>query len=220
MADAQKLAVRPRSVFGKKVGQLRRAGFLPGVIGGGEGGSTSIETETHGFELGYRRWGGTTLLALEGLAGGEVPALITSVTRHPVTGRLVHVNFQRVSLTEKTRADVPLHFVGESYAVKTYGAVLLHAMERISIEAFPQDIPRRIDVSLGALAEVDDAIHVRDLTIDPKVRVLSDGDDLVVKTMAPRAEEAAPTPAAPAAVEAEPKAEAVKEAPKVEAKKG
>lgn len=219
MAEAQKLAVRSRTVLGKKVGRLRREGILPGVVVGGSGGSVPIETETHAFELAYRRWGGTTLLSLAGLPGGEVAALINSVTRNPVSGRLVHVNFQRVSLTERTRAEVPLHFVGESNAVKTYGAVLLHAMEHVAVEAFPQDIPRRIDVDLSKLVEVDDALHLRDLTVDANVRLLGDPDDLVVKTIAARVEEIAPAPAA-AASEVEGKTEAAKaEAPKPEAAK-
>ena len=42
--------------------------------------------------------------------------------RDTMTGRLLHVDFQRVSLTEKTHAEVPLHFIHESPAVKTLGA--------------------------------------------------------------------------------------------------
>src|SRR5436190_1282291 len=117
MAEAQKLNVRPRVVLGKKVNGLRRKGLLPGVVFGGRADSTPVETDQHAFELSYRRWGNTTLLSLTGLDGGEVPALIYDVSRDPVTGRMLHVDFARVSLTEKTHADVPLHFVNESPAV-------------------------------------------------------------------------------------------------------
>src|SRR5206468_2561793 len=79
-------------------------------------------------------WGNTTLLSLTGLDGGEVPALIYDVSRDPVSGRMLHVDFARVSLTEKTHADVPLHFVKESPAVRTLGAVLLHARSEVSVE--------------------------------------------------------------------------------------
>ena len=60
MAEAQKLTVRPRVVLGKKVGALRRKGVLPGVVFGGAGPSTPVETDMHAFELSYRRWGNTT----------------------------------------------------------------------------------------------------------------------------------------------------------------
>ena len=202
MAEAQKLAVRTRAVLGKKVNTLRRRGVLPGVVFGGDADSTPLETDMHAFELSYRRWGNTTLLSLTGLDGGEVPALIHDVSRDPVTGRMLHVDFARVSLTEKTHADVPLHFVKESPAVRGLGAVLLHALSDVTIEAFPQDIPRSIDVDLSGLLEIDDAIFVRDLVIDATtLRVLNDPDVLVVKAVPVKVEEE--PKAAEAAVPAE-----------------
>ncbi len=196
MAEAQKLAVRPRTVLGKKVAGLRREGTLPGVIFGGHKDSTPVQTDLHSFQLSYRRWGNTTLLSLEGLDGDGIPALIHGVSRDSRSGRLLHVDFQRVSLTEKTHAEVPLHFIHESPAVRSLGAVLVHARDHVNVEAFPQDIPHAIDVDLSGLAEVDDAIYVRDLVIDATtVKVLDDGDELLVKAVPVRIEEE-PTPAA------------------------
>jgi large subunit ribosomal protein L25 len=216
MAEAQKLTVRPRTVLGKKVKALRRQGVLPGVLFGGHADSTPVETDLHAFELSYRRWGNTTLLSLTGLDGGEVPALIHDVSRDPVHGRMLHVDFTRVSLTEKTHADVPLHFVKESPAVRTLGAVLLHALSEVTVEAFPQDMPRAIDVDLSGLLEIDDAIYVRDLVVDATtIQITNDPDDLVVKAVPVKVEEE-PKPAAEAVpVEGEVPAEG--EAPEGEA---
>jgi large subunit ribosomal protein L25 len=204
VAEAQKLSVRPRQVLGKKVNTLRRKGLLPGVVSGGHVDSTPVETDQHAFELSYRRWGNTTLLSLTGLDGGEVPALIYDVSRDPVSGRMLHVDFARVSLTEKTHADVPLHFVNESPAVRTLGAVLLHARSEVSVEAFPQDIPHSIEVDLSGLLEIDDAIFVRDLKVDATlIQVENDPDELVVKAVPVKVEEEKPAEvAAPAEGEA------------------
>ena len=76
MAEAQNLAVRPRTVLGKKVSTLRRQGILPGVIFGGHADSLPIETDLHAFEQRYRRWGNTTLLSLSGIDGGEVVKML------------------------------------------------------------------------------------------------------------------------------------------------
>ena len=190
MAEAPRLEVRPRTVLGKKVGALRRDGRLPGVIFGGHAESTPVETETATFQKGYRRWGQTTLLSLTGLDGGEVPVLVHDVSREPRTGSLLHVDFARVSLTEKTHAEVPLHFTGESAAVRTHGAVMVHALSDVRIEAFPQDIPHQIDVDLSKIEQIDDALYVRDLVVDTsKVEILNDPDQVVAKAVAPRAEE-------------------------------
>ena len=198
MAEAQKVAVRPRTIQGKKVSRLRRDGVLPGVVYGGHKDSTPVETDMHAFELGYRRWGNTTLVTLDGLPDGEVPALISEVSRDTVTGRLLHVDFHRVSLTEKVQAEVPLHFIHESPAVKD-GGVLVHAMDHVRVEAFPQDMPHAIEVDLAKLVEIDDAVYVRDLAVDTsKVEIQDDAAELVVKAVPVRVE-AVPAPAAAAA---------------------
>jgi len=203
VAEAQKLSVRPRQVLGKKVNTLRRKGLLPGVVYGGHADSTPVETDQHTFELSYRRWGNTTLLSLTGLDGGDVPALIYDVSRDPVSGRMLHVDFARVSLTEKTHADVPLHFVKESPAVRTLGAVLLHARSEVSVEAFPQDMPHAIEVDLSGLLEIDDAIFVRDLVVDATlIKIENDPDELVVKAVPVKVEAEPAEVAAPAEGEA------------------
>jgi large subunit ribosomal protein L25 len=190
LAEAPKLEVRPRTVLGKKVKALRREGRLPGVIFGGHADSAPVETDTGTFQKGYRRWGQTTLLSLTGLDGGEVPVLVHDVSREPRTGSLLHVDFARVSLTEKTHAEVPLHFVGESPAVRTHGGVMVHALSEVRIEAFPQDIPHQIDVDLSKIEQIEDTLYVRDLVVDTsKIEILNDVDQVVAKAVAPRAEE-------------------------------
>lgn len=197
MADTQKIAISPRAVTGKRVSRLRREGVLPGVVFGLHKDSTPVQTDMKEFERGYRRWGNTTLVNLEGLVGGEQPALIHDVTRSTLSGQLLHVDFLRVSLTEKVHAEVPVHFVGESPAVKG-GGVLVHAKSEINVEAFPQDIPHNIEVDLSSLLEIDDSIYVRDLKVDTsKVEIMDDGDELVVRVVPVRVEEE-PTPAAAA----------------------
>ena len=196
MADTQKIAIKPRELTGKRVNRLRRDGVLPGVVFGGHKDSTNVQTDQREFERGYKRWGNTTLMTLEGLADGEQSVLIHDVTRSTLTGRLLHVDFLRVSLTEKVHAEVPLHFVGESPAVKG-GGVLVHAKSEINVEAFPQDIPHAIEVDLSGLLEIDDSLYVRDLKVDTsKVEVLDEADELLVRVVPVRVEQEAPAPAA------------------------
>jgi large subunit ribosomal protein L25 len=199
VADAQKIAIRPREITGKKVSRLRREGVLPGVVFGLHKDSANVQVDMREFERGYRRWGNTTLVTLEGLADGEQPALIHDVTRSTRSGQLLHVDFLRVSLTEKVHADVPIHFVGESPAVKG-GAVLVHAKSEVGVEAFPQDIPHAIEIDISGLLEIDDSLYVRDLKVDTtKVEIQDDGDDLLIRVVPVRVEEEAPAPAAAAA---------------------
>jgi hypothetical protein len=73
--------------------------------------------------------------------------------------------------------------------VKLGEALIILALDHVRIEAFPQDIPHRIDVDLSPLQQLDDAIHVRDLIVDTNtVTILNDPDDLVVKAGAVKVE--------------------------------
>jgi large subunit ribosomal protein L25 len=83
--------------------------------------------------------------------------------------------------------------VNESPAVKTLGAVLLHARSEVTVEAFPQDIPHAIEVDLSGLLEIDDAIFVRDLKVDATlIKIENDPDELVVKAVPVKVEEEKP----------------------------
>jgi large subunit ribosomal protein L25 len=195
----QRLELRPRELLGRKVGRLRREGVVPAVIFG-HGDSIPVQVDAKSFELGFRHWGRTTLITLTGI-DGDIPALVHEVTRHPRNGSLVHVDFFRVSLTERTHAEVPLHFFGDSKAVKDLHGVLYHQKDSVNIEALPQDIPQRIDVDISRLETFDDAILVRDIAVDTsKIEVQDDPDELVIKVIPQRAEEVVAAPAAEAAV--------------------
>ncbi len=61
-------------------------------------------------------------------------------------------------------------------------------MEEIEVEALPNDLPERIEVDLSGLANLGDAVHIRDLAISDKVTVLSDLDDVVVVATATKEE--------------------------------
>ena len=199
----QRLELRPRTLLGKKVGRLRREGQVPAVIFG-HGDSIPVQVDAHTFEQGYRRWGQTTLITLTGI-DGDIPALVHDVTRNPRSGSLVHVDFFRVSLTEETTAEVPLHFIGESRAVKDEQGVLIHPVSTVRIEALPQDIPHRIEVDLSRLATMDDEITIKDLAVDrSKIRLLDDPDELVAKVVPQRAEEEVAPPAPAEGEEAAP----------------
>jgi len=77
---------------------------------------------------------------------------------------------------------------------------MVHALSEVRIEALPQDIPHQIDVDLSKIEQIEDTLYVRDLVVDAsKIEILNDGDAVVAKAVAPRAEEEVK----PAAVAAE-----------------
>ena len=77
--------------------------------------------------------------------------------------------------------EVPIHLVGLAPAVDTLGGILMHGIDRISVEALPTDVPSFIEVDVSGLEHIDAALHVSDLTIPSGVEVLTDMEELVAK---------------------------------------
>jgi large subunit ribosomal protein L25 len=219
MADNE-LAVAPRTVLGKKVAALRRGGQTPANVFGRSVESKAVQASTADLTHLLRSMGRNALVSLrvEG-EGAPRTVMVRDVMRNPLDGKMLHVDFYQVNLTEKMKAEVPVVLTGTSDAVTTYAGVLMQMVDVIHVEALPADLPSEYTVDVSQITELEQAIHVRDLHIDEaKVTVLSDPDVVVAKVAAPRLaaeEEEAAEAAVPAegeegaegAAEAQPAAE-------------
>lgn len=168
-----------RTVTGKQVGQLRRAGQLPAVIYGHNFAPTPISLDFHSTSLSLAGLTSTSIIYIE-LDGVEHATIVREKQRNYILGTLLHIDFQAVSLTEKIRAKVSVVLHGVSPAVKDYNGVVVTNMDEIEVEALPQYLPERIVVDISSLAEIGAAIHVRDLKLDSQVEVLDDADEMIV----------------------------------------
>ena len=205
------LKATKRNVLGKQVGALRRAGKLPAVLYGRHTESTPIFLDAHETTLTLSRLTSSSLVTIS-LDGKEYPTLVRDKQRHPLKNQLLHLDFQALSLTEKTHASVGIELRGTAPAVKTYGATIVHGMTELEVECLPQDLPERVVVDISGLAEPGDSIHVRDLKLPDQVEILSEPEAVIVSVAAARVEEAAEV--APEEGAAEP--ELVKEGKKEE----
>jgi large subunit ribosomal protein L25 len=213
MADIE-LSVKPRRVLGKKVAALRRQGVTPANVYGRNLESKAVEVETVVLTHLLRSAGRNVIIDLhiEGERSPR-PVMLRAVQRQPATSRLLHVDFYQVSLTQKMRAEVPLVLVGEAPAVAEFGGILLQSLDNIAVEALPGDIPPHVEVDVTGLTQLDDAVHVRELPIDPtKVYVMTDAELVVAKVAAPRLAAAEEEEAVAAEAAAEGAAEAEEEA--------
>lgn len=184
------LKASKRDVVGKQVKAMRREGKLPAVIYGRNTEPISITLDAHGASLALGKITSSSLVTLD-VDGTEYPALVREKQRDFIKNRLLHVDFLAVSLTEKLRAVVSLHFYGVSIAVKDFSAVMVHNLEQFHVECLPADLPERIEVDIAQLARVGDAIRVRDVVVSDKIRVLENPDTVVAVASAPKVEEAA-----------------------------
>jgi large subunit ribosomal protein L25 len=182
------LKVAPRAVTGKNVAKLRRAGQTPANVYGHRIDSTSVQADTAELTHLLRAMGRNALvtLSIEGEASPRT-VMVREVAKNPLNGRVVHIDFYQVNMTEKMKADVPVVLTGTSEAVVTYGGVLLQMVDVIHVEALPADIPSEFTVDVSVLTQLDQAVHVRDLHLDSaKVTIHSDPDIVLARVASPR----------------------------------
>ncbi|MBV9688192.1 MAG: 50S ribosomal protein L25 [Ktedonobacteraceae bacterium] len=194
MAQQVELAVTPREVMGKGNKRLRKAGIIPANISGHKQASQAIQVEALPFDRLQRAHAATKIIALKLPDNTTQTVLIRQVQRGPRSGKIVHIDFSRVSLDEQVTVKIPLHFVGEAPAVKVEKGVMLHLLDTLEVACSASDIVDRIDVDISRLEHIDSILHVSDVKLPASYTLVTSPDEGVVKVAATRAEAAA-TPA-------------------------
>ncbi len=189
------LKAEERKVSGRKVKNLRNQGYLPGNVYGKKIKSVSVKVDLKDFEAVYKEVGETGLVDLE--VGKEIrPVLIHGIQVNPKTDKPLHVDFLQVDLKAKVSAEVPVELIGESPAEKQGIGTVVQQINEIEVEALPTDLPDKFEIDISILAEVDQAIYVKDLKIDrEKIELKVDLESIIVKVEPPQKEEVTPPPA-------------------------
>jgi large subunit ribosomal protein L25 len=182
------LTAENRVIVGKQVQVLRRAGKLPAVIYGVGRSPIPITLNLHDTTLRLQGITSSQLVTVD-LNGTQHVGLIREKQRNPITGALIHLDFQEVSMTELLRTSVLIELTGDAPAVKTFDGVVVTRLEELDVEALPRDLPSRITVDISNLTEIGSSIRVHDLVIPSGVEILSDPEDIVVVITAPVREE-------------------------------
>lgn len=214
MAKAHQINVQKRDDEGKGASRrLRRAGFVPAIVYGGELKPVSIQIlHKDVWHASQNEWFYSSILDLS-LNGDVQKVLLRDMQRHPFKQLVLHLDFQRVNENEAIRVRVPLHFLNQegSPAGKTSGVVITHELNEVEVACLPGNLPEYIEVDLGEL-KVGDILHLSDLKLPkgveiPELRLGKEHDHAVVVAKevqeeveaAPEAGEGEAAAAAPAA---------------------
>ena len=179
--DDLRLQATARNVLGKKTRFLRRQGITPAHLYGHDIKSLTLQCDTTELRQIIAQAGRTRLINLE--VDGKQPrsVFVREIQRNEVSRQLLHVDFYQVKKTEKIAVDVPIVFVGEAPAMKEKRRMLTHGITSLSIECLPGNVPPQIEVDLSPLEEIEQAIHVKDIVLDPDITVNANPEQLVVK---------------------------------------
>jgi large subunit ribosomal protein L25 len=197
----------PRSLVQRgAVKKLRASGRVPATIYGRQAKPQNLEVVYDDFsELLHHSVSENLLvdLTVDSDARAKRLALVQEIQHHPLSGKVLHVDFHEVAENEKVTIFVPVETTGEAAGVKTGGGTLEHVLHKLRVRALPKDLPEQLTLDVTAL-EIGKSIHLGEVPAPAGVEIIGDKHLTVVHVAAPRAEEeVAATAAAPSAGDVE-----------------
>jgi len=186
--EDKKLIAKKRDLAGSSnARRMRHTGSLPGVIYGSDKAPVSIEVNAHDFEQILHHHTSESLLIAINLEGeGDLSVLVKEVQHHPVTSDLMHIDLMRVEANKPIHVDIAIELVGEAKGVKV-GGILDHVMHSIAVECLPGDLVEAFEIDVSKL-EIGDSLHVSDLNLGSKYKILVDETAIVAGVSGPQAE--------------------------------
>lgn len=188
------LTAQPRDVHGKGASRrLRRMGLVPGILYGAHKEAMSVHFSEHDVRKALSHEAFYSHILTIHVNGKPEKAVLKALQRHPYKPRILHMDFMRISATEKITMQIPIHFTGEEAApgVKDHGGIISHHMIHAEISCLPADLPEFVSVDVSTL-DIDGVIHLSEIQLPKGVAFTAlahDNDQLVVSIHLPRIEE-------------------------------
>ncbi len=181
------LRAEPRPGRGKEAAKhLRNQGDLPAVVYGEDSPSVVCSVNRKALEDILHSDGRNAIVSLVvGSGDGDAQTtIIKELQRHPFRGGILHVDFQRISLTEQLIVEVTVVASGIPVGVRQDGGVLEHMLHSMEIECLPTQIPSNIEVDVTEMS-IGDTVHVEDISVAEGLRIVTEGDRSVFVVVPP-----------------------------------
>jgi len=173
MSDS--VEVKLRTVKGSRASRkLRREGLVPAILYGHGEKCIDLVATREAVQAAVRH--GSRIVELKGAV--KTGALIRELQWDTYGVEPVHIDFLRVSASDRVKVKVPIDMKGECPGQRAGGVVSL-ILHEIELECTANAVPEKIHVAVGKL-NIGGVIKVHDLELPAGARALVDGDDAVV----------------------------------------
>tara|TARA_B110000503_G_scaffold138814_1_gene225742 strand:- start:694 stop:1326 length:633 start_codon:yes stop_codon:yes gene_type:complete len=137
-----------RESVGKKATKaLRNAGQVPCVIYGGDRPVHFSAEELAFSKLVYTPNAHTVVIAL---GSDTMNAVLQDIQFHPVTDRILHIDFYQLFDDKEIAMDIPVHVIGKSLGVANGGS-LRKNKRKLRVKALPTNLPDFIEADVTPL---------------------------------------------------------------------
>jgi large subunit ribosomal protein L25 len=176
-----KLIAKKREVVGKKASKsLRKQDLIPSVMYGGE---ETIHFYLEGLPIEKALHTPKVYIFEIEIEGTVSLAIIKDTQFHPVSDKLIHVDFYQVSEGKPVSMYIPVRLIGLSIGVKN-GGRLKQNFRYLRVQAFHEDLPDFLEVDITNL-KIGQSIKVRDLSFD-KLTLLDPMSSVLVAVLTAR----------------------------------
>lgn len=172
--------------LGKKsdLKRYRKEGFIPAVIyGEGKEGKYILLDHT-AFNKSFRKTiGGVAIFDID-IDGEKHSTFIKDKQVHPVSRKIVHIDFVELHKGQPITLEIPINFVGVAKGSKE-GGVVEYLHRSIEISCLPKDIPDEIEVDISELG-VGDALHFAEVDLPDTIATTMADDTALVSVKEPQ----------------------------------
>ncbi len=178
-----------------KAKAIRRENLVPGIVYGGKQKPTAVKVSRKAYERIRREYHGQNVIFRLNVFEGDkkvrdYAALVKEEQHHPVSDQVIHIDFNRISLTDKITIKVAITAKGDAIGVKRDGGSLEHVLWELDIICLPTQIPHHLEVDVSKL-EIGDSVHVKDVVLPEGVSTKHDLEAMVMTVVPPMKEEVA-----------------------------
>ncbi|NIK75191.1 large subunit ribosomal protein L25 [Paenibacillus castaneae] len=161
-----------------QMNQARKQGRIPAVLYG-------IGKDTLSFEVSEKeitdvlKKNPRAILQAKTADENMVPVLVQNIQREIISGKLLHIDFHHVNMSESMDSKVTIHFSGDAIGLKS-GGVLQVEIYEVEVRCMPNDLPTSLEVDISGLA-VGDQLLVSDLIFKDGIEVLTDPSTVMIQ---------------------------------------
>lgn len=155
--------------------RLRRRGKVPATLYGQGAEAVSVAVSARDLRNALATDAGVNVL-IDLVVGEEThTSLARQLQRHPTRGDILHLDFVKISLTDRVEAVVAVELIGDPAGVREMGGIIETVTNTVSVHTLVTAIPESIRVDISGL-DVGDLIRVADLPELEGVDYLDDPD--------------------------------------------
>ena len=173
MSEQVSLAASERQSEGKSANRnLRRSGYIPGVLYGGKEEPKKISIMEKDIVKATEIAGFTTQILQITMEGKDVDVVVKEIQRHPATSRVLHADFMRVDPDSKITLVVPIRTLNDEscIGVKVSGGQVNHLINDIEISCLASNLPEYLEIDVQEM-DIGDTVSLSEIKLPEGVEI-------------------------------------------------